>query len=148
MKAKSLLFLRVSIGMLLVIWGIDKFANVEHALRVSETYYWNLFGAPALATGFGVVEILLGLLVVAGLARRICYPAILVILGFGALALWQSIIDPWGWVLEGSNVLFYPSIIILAGAFVLWAFQDEDVLALDRMRDRSPALPRSTAAGT
>lgn len=144
MKAKSLLFLRFSIGMLLVIWGIDKLVDVEHGLVVSQKFYWNLFSAPTLLGAFGVVEILLGLLVVAGLARRICYPVILVILGFGALALWQSIIDPWGWVLPDSNVLFYPSLIIFAGALVLWAFQDEDTLALDRMRRRTPAVPRGT----
>lgn len=140
MKARALLFLRISIGMLLVIWGIDKVVNVEHAVRVSEKFYWNLFNAPALLTGFGLAEMLLGLLVVVGLARRICYPLTLVVLGFGALATWQSILDPWGWVLEGSNVLFYPSLIILAGAVVLWAFQEEDTLALDRLRaGRVPA---------
>lgn len=144
MKAKSLLFLRFSIGMLLVIWGIDKLVNVDHALNVSKKFYWNLFSAPTLISAFGVAEMLLGILVVVGLARRICYPLVLAILGFGALSTWQSIVDPWGWVLEGSNVLFYPSLIILAGSVVLWAFQDEDALALDHVRTRSAAVPRST----
>ena len=138
MKAKSLLFLRLSIGMLLVVWGIDKLVDVEHALAVSRKFYWNLFSAPVLLAVFGVVEILLGLLVGAGLARRACYPLVLVILGFGALAAWRSIIGPWGWVLDGSNVLFYPSLIILAGAVVLRAFQDQDTLVLARSRDRPP----------
>ncbi len=144
MKAKSLLFLRFSIGMLLVIWCIDKLVNVDHALKVSQKFYWNLFSAPTLISAFGVAEMLLGLLVVVGLARRICYPLMLAILGFGALSTWQSIVDPWGWVLEGSNVLFYPSLIILAGSVVLWALQDEDALALDRVHTRSTAVPRST----
>lgn len=46
-------------------------------------------------------------------------------------------------MLEGSNVLFYPSLIILTGAVVLWAFQDEDPLALDRIRARPARVPPS-----
>ena len=48
-----------------------------------------------------------------------------VVLLITALAVWKSILDPWGWFLEGSQVLFYPSIIILAGAMVLWGTMDE-----------------------
>jgi hypothetical protein len=48
----------------------------------------------------------------------------------------RSVVDPWGWVLQGANVLFYPSVIIFAGAWVLWAFRDADALALDARRDR------------
>lgn len=145
MKPKTLLFLRFSIGMLLVFWGIDKLVNIEHALKVSEKFYWNLFSAPTLVRGFGLAETVLGLLIVAGCARRFCYPLLLAIVGFGAVSTWQSIVDPWGWVFEGSNVLFYPSLIILAGSAVLWAFQDEDTFALDHLRARSPAVPRGTA---
>lgn len=34
----------------------------------------------------------------------------------------KSIVDPWRWVLEGTNVLFYPSLIVLAGSLVRRAF--------------------------
>jgi uncharacterized membrane protein YphA (DoxX/SURF4 family) len=132
MKAKSLLFLRVSIGVLMVLWGIDKLADVEHGVRVSEAFYFGIFSAPVLLQAFGVLQILLGLLVIVGLARALLYPALLVITGVTVLGVWKSIVDPWGWVLEGSNVLFYPSLIIFAGSLVLWAFRDEDTLALDR----------------
>ena len=46
--------------------------------------------------------------------------------GLTAIGVWKSILDPWGWVLEGSNVLFYPSAIVLSASLVLWAFMDED----------------------
>ncbi len=34
MREKSLLFLRVSIGILMVLWGIDKLVNVKHGMDV------------------------------------------------------------------------------------------------------------------
>jgi uncharacterized membrane protein YphA (DoxX/SURF4 family) len=138
MREKSLLFLRVSIGILMVLWGIDKLVNVKHGMQVSEAFYFGMFSMPVLIKAFGVLQILFGVLIILGFARTFLYPALLVITGATVLAVWKSIVDPWGWVLEGSNVLFYPSLIIFAGSLVLWAFRDEDVLALDR-RFRLPA---------
>lgn len=136
MKAKTLLFLRISLGLLMVIWGIDKLVNVEHGMGVSEALYFGAFSVPALLQGFGVVQIAAGLLICLGLARRLAYPFLIAITGITALGVWKSIVDPWGWVLEGSNVLFYPSLIILAGSLVLWAFRAEDVVSLDHRRGR------------
>jgi hypothetical protein len=46
------------------------------------------------------------------------------------LAVLQSVIDPWSWVLAGSNALFYPSLIIFATSLLLIAYRDEDTLVL------------------
>jgi putative oxidoreductase len=133
-KEKTLLLLRVSIGILMVLWGIDKLVNLEHGLAVSDRFYLGLFSVPILIQIFGVLQIGLGLFVMIGLARTVLYPALLVITGATVLGVWRSIVDPWGWVLEGSNVLFYPSLITFAGALVLWAFRDEDRIAVDTRR--------------
>lgn len=134
MKAKSLLFLRVSLGLLLVIWGIDKLVNVDHAVRVSDGFYFGAFSVPVLLQLFGVVQIAAGLLICLGLALHLAYPFLLAVAAVTALGVWKSIVDPWGWALEGSNVLFYPSLIVLAASVVLWAFRDEDTLTLQRRR--------------
>ena len=125
MKARALLFLRISLGLLLVIWGIDKFADVEHGLAVSNHFYFGVFSRPLLLRVFGVIEIVSGVLIMIGVLRRFVYPILLAITGVTLLAVWRSVIDPWGWWLEGSNVLFYPSLIIFAASLVLWAFRDE-----------------------
>lgn len=132
MKNRSLLLLRVSLGLLMVFWGLDKLVNVEHGMVVSKAFYLGLFSVPVLLQAFGVLQVLLGLLIVAGVARGIVYPALLAITAATALGVWKSIVDPWGWYLEGSNVLFYPSLIIFAGSLVLWAFRDDDTLVLGR----------------
>lgn len=76
-------------------------------------------------------ETALGLLVMLGWERRWTYPLLLLITGVTLVGVWRSVVDPWGWVLEGSNALFYPSAIIFAGSLVLYAFRDTDMLALD-----------------
>lgn len=131
MKRWGLLLLRVSTGWLLVMWGLDKFVNVEHGQRVAESFYLGIGSQAVVQNVFGGLEIVLGLFVVLGLLRKWAYPAAFVVLLITALAVWKSILDPWGWVLEGSQVLFYPSIIVLAGSMVLWGTMDQDELTVD-----------------
>ncbi len=131
MKRWGLLLLRVTTGWLLVLWGIDKFQDVGHGQLVAETFYFGIGTQAVVQQIFGGIEILLGALVILGLQRRRTYPLMLAILAFTAIGVWKSIIDPWGWFLDGSNVLFYPSVIIAAGALLLWGAIDEDEMALD-----------------
>ena len=131
MKAWSLFLLRVSTGLLLVFWGLDKLVNVEHSVGVAERFYLGVGAAIWFLNAFGVIEILLGVLVVVGKWRRFAYPAMLAIFTVSGLSVWKSIVDPWGWVFEGTNALFYPSLIIFAGALVLWGFREHDTIALD-----------------
>ena len=139
MKSLGLLLLRVTTGWLLVMWGLDKLVNVEHGQRVAEGFYLGIGTQAIVQNVFGVLEILLGLAVVVGLWRRLLYPVMCLVLLITALAVWKSILDPWGWFLDGAQVLFYPSIIIFAGALVLWGTMDEDELTLDARWDRSRA---------
>jgi putative oxidoreductase len=132
MKAKSLLLLRISLGFFLVIWGLDKLADVKHGIGVSDWLYFGLFSNATLLKAYGVVEIAVGILIMLGLFRRLTYPVLLAITGVTLLGVWKSIIDPWGWWLEGTEALFYPSIIIFAASLVLWSFQAEDRLVLRR----------------
>ncbi|MFI2811207.1 MULTISPECIES: DoxX family membrane protein [Microbulbifer] len=132
MRAFSLLLLRISLGLLLVIWGVDKLVNVEHAIAVSDRFYLGVVSAPLLWKMFGVLQLLLGAAVITGLWQRYTYPAQAIVNGITLLGVWRSVVDPWGWYLEGTNVLFYPSLIVFAGCLVLWAFRDEDRLAPGR----------------
>lgn len=133
-KEWTLLFLRISLGLLMVWWGLDKLVNVEHGVRVAEGFYLGIGAAPAVLTVFGVLQILLGIMVILGSWRRFAYPALAVVTAATALGVWKSIVDPWGWVLGRTNALFYPSLIIFAGALVMWAFMQEDTLSVDGRR--------------
>ncbi|HYW06995.1 MAG TPA: hypothetical protein VE913_08570 [Longimicrobium sp.] len=134
MKAGTLLFLRLTIAYLLVIWGVDKLVNPEHGLAVSRTFYAGLFGGRSLMPAYGALQIALGALLALGIGRRFVYPAVAAITGTTLLGVWRSVADPWGWYLEGSNVLFYPSAVVFAAVLVLWAWRDDDLLAAGRRR--------------
>ena len=124
MKHASLVLLRVSLGLFLVVWGGDKLVNADHAVAVSEGFYLGLVSAPALVTLGGLLEIVAGLMVVAGWGRRVAYPFLVLVTTATLLAVWRSIVDPLGLFLEGGNPVFFSSLVIEAGALVLWAFRD------------------------
>ncbi len=137
-KAYTLLSLRLSLGLLMLVWGVDKLANPSHGLVIAEKFYFGLFGAPALMPVLGIAEIVLGLLVILGLARRYVYVVLGAVNGVTVIGVWRSVLDPWGWYLGRTNVLFFSSLIIFAGVLVLLAFRDEDHLVLRRWRSDRP----------
>lgn len=144
MQSLSLLTLRTSLGGLLVYWGIDKLVNVSHGVGVAQKFYGGLSVAPAWMQLFGVLQALLGVAVIAGVWRRVTYPALLLVTGTTLLAVWQSIVDPFKVVLPGGNLIFYPSLIIVAASLVLIAFKDSDTHALDAQRARGGRAQRTS----
>ena len=135
-KPAALLALRVTLGWLMVIWGLDKITNVEHAVRVSDAFYGGLVSGPAVWQLAGYAQTALGVLIVVGLFRRFTYPALLVITGVTFLAVWKSIVDPLGFGLGGGNVLFYPSSTIFFAGLTVLAFRADDLWSVDARRAR------------
>ena len=133
-KVYALLFLRLSLGLLMLVWGADKLANPSHGVAVADGFYFGLFGSRALMPVLGIAQLALGLLVMLGLARRYVYVALAIVAGVTLIGVWRSVLDPWGWYLGRTNALFFPSLIIFAGVLVLLAFRDEDRLVVGRRR--------------
>lgn len=139
MKALLLLALRVTTGGLLVIWGLIKAQAPETAISVSDKYYEGFLSMEALQFPLGAGQIIIGILVIFGLARVIFYPLHALILVVGAAAIWQYIADPLGLYLlteETRNVLFFPSSTVAIASVILLAFKEYDLLALDKVFDR------------
>lgn len=133
-KAASLLLLRVGTGLLLVLWGALRVTSPAAGPGLANKYYGGFLDMGAVQIGFGVAEVAIGLLVVAGLFRRVSYALQALILVPGALILWRYLLDPMGMYLldkESSQILFFPSITIAAATLVLLAFRDEDRWSLD-----------------
>ncbi len=134
MKAITLLLLRISTGLLLLLWGAVRLGSPEMGALVSNKYYGGLGQAAIVQTVWGVALVIVGLLCIAGLWRRYSYVAQAVILVAGALSIWKYLLDPLGMYLltrETSQILFFPSLGIAAATLVLLAFRDEDTLSLD-----------------
>jgi putative oxidoreductase len=148
-QALALLALRVALGLLMLVWGADKLVNPAHGAGVAEHFYFGLFGTRALMPVLGVLQLALGACVVLGAARRAVYPALLAVTGLTLVGVWRSVVDPWGWYLDGTNALFFPSLIVFAGALVVSAFRAADALSVDQWladRARSGAHPRAASA--
>lgn len=131
MKPLSLLLLRVSLGWLMVVWGIDKLTDPEHAARVAEGFYLGFGSGGTFLTVGGGLQVLLGLLLVVGLLRRVTWPLMALINGITLIAVWKSIVDPWGFFLEGGNLVFFASAVVFTGILAAWASLDDDTLSLD-----------------
>ncbi len=143
-KAASLLLLRIGTGLLLVLWGGLRVMSPAAGPGLATKYYGGFLDLQSLQIGFGVAEVAIGLLVVAGLFRRVSYALQALILVPGAIILWRYLLDPMGMYLldkESSQILFFPSITIAAATLVLLAFRDEDRWSLDHR-----LMARRTAA--
>jgi putative oxidoreductase len=139
MRAYSLLFLRFSTGMLIILWGLVKLAKPDVGVGVATKYYGGVGAMNALQMPWGIFQIIIGLLVILGLFRRYVYPVQAGILCVGALAIWKYLLDPFGMYLlspEDSQLLFFPSLCLAAATLVIWAFRDDDRLALDNRLGR------------
>ena len=133
-KPASLLLLRTGTGLLLILWGTLRVISPAAGPGLASKYYGGFFDLQSLQIGFGVAEVIIGLLVVFGLFRRVSYLLQALILIPGAIVLWRYLLDPLGLYLldrESSQILFFPSITIAAATLVLLAFRDEDRWSLD-----------------
>ena len=139
MQAFSLLALRVSIALLVLIWGIDKIVDPGHAVAVSDTFYFSVLSLPSLLPILGGLQVLVALLAMVGLFRQWIDPLILLINLGSLLGVWRSIIDPWGWWMDGTNALFFPSLTVAAGCLLLIVFRGQESWVLDRRRGGRPA---------
>ncbi|MEJ7809443.1 MAG: DoxX family membrane protein [Gemmatimonadaceae bacterium] len=147
MRAASVAALRISLGLLMIVWGLDKLANPAHGLAVAKRFYFGLFASERLLPTLGIVQIALGVLVALGLFRRVSYPLLAAVTGLTMIGVWRSIVDPWGWMFERTNALFFPSLIIFAGVLVVWAFRDDDRWVIDaRFVSRSGRRRATTPA--
>jgi uncharacterized membrane protein YphA (DoxX/SURF4 family) len=112
MQAIALLLMRISTGLLLVMWGYIKVFFPAGSIGVSDKYYFGLISAEALQLPLGVLEIVLGLAVVVGFLRFVTFPAQAVVHGLTLLFLLPYIGDPFGmWFRTGgqpTDILYFP----------------------------------------
>lgn len=134
MKDWSLLFLRVSTGLLCVIWGLIRVGEPAIGAHVNGKYYGAIFSGETIQYVWGGFLLLVGILTIAGFQRRYAYPLQAAILCVGALGIWKYLLDPLGlWLLDrdSAQVLFFPSLGMAAATLVLLAFREDDKIALD-----------------
>lgn len=125
--------LRIGMGIFLVMWGLDKWFATEGSIGIFSHFYGVETGVLLVRT-FGAAEVLLGVLLAAGLFRIAMAWIQLAVNGVSTVASWRQILDPWGQLglTEGGTHLFLASIVITAASIVLVLNARDDRMTLDR----------------
>jgi putative oxidoreductase len=124
----ALLVLRVTLGIFLMQWGVEKFGVPQNTPAIWNYFYG--FNMPqAAAYVFGVVEIALAVCLFLGLFRTIAYGAAMLLHAVSVLVSWRQLIDPWA---DPVNHLFVAGIPVLGAFIALFLLRDFDRGVLDR----------------
>lgn len=120
----SLLLMRLSIFVVMLMWTLDKFINPAHAAKVYEKFYFigglgsNIFYI------IGGLEILLLLAFISGWKKGVSYGIVLVLHGVSTLSSFQQYMTPF----DGANLLFFAAWPMFAACLCLFLMRDEDKL--------------------
>ena len=120
--AAALLALRLTLGLFLLQWGIEKFVLPQMNLAIWEHFY-GLSVPQALGYVFGIVEIGLALCLFLGLFRTVTYGAALGLHAVSVAVSWRQLIDPWG---DPANHLFIAGVPVLGALLALFLLRHWD----------------------
>ncbi|MFW6079911.1 MAG: DoxX family protein [Gemmatimonadota bacterium] len=132
--------LRISMGVFLVTWGVDKLIATEGAEGIFSNFYGVDAGA-LLVQVAGVLEIGLGVALAVGLFRVGMAWIALIVNAVSTFASWRQILDPWGvlGIGPGGSHLFLASIVIMAANVVLVLNAADETATLDARLRRGSA---------
>ena len=121
--ATCLLLLRLSVGLVLLVWAFDKILNPDHGGAVLESFYGVSDAGESVVQAFGVVQGLIVLAFLIGFARTWTYGAVLVMHGATTLISWSAYLQPL------KNILFFAAWPMLAACITLFLLRDHDRIA-------------------
>lgn len=125
----SLLLLRLGVGLVMIMWTIDKIINPGHA----DAVFSNFYGLDGLTSGafvaIGLVQALVVAAFVAGAYRSISYALILLMHAVSTISSWKQYVDGF------DNLLFFAAWPMLAACIALFLLRKHDRLfSLDHYR--------------
>ena len=119
---RALLALRITLGLFLLQWGVEKFIVPE-----ANVFIWSLFYGvevgPALGYVLGALEIAIALCMILGQFRTATYGAALALHTVTVLVTWRQLIDPWG---DPINHLFTAGVPVWGGFLALFLLRHWD----------------------
>ncbi|MDW7774609.1 MAG: hypothetical protein SCH71_17135 [Desulfobulbaceae bacterium] len=120
----SLLALRVTVALVMLVWNLDKFINPEHAATVYESFY--LLGGLGreVMYAIGAVEIIIVAAFLFGFMKRLSYGTVLVLHAISTLSSYKQYLAPF----DGPNILFFAAWPMLGACLALYLLRDRDVL--------------------
>lgn len=128
---RALLALRVTLGLFLLQWGVEKFVEPQNTVAIWG-YFYGLDVPQALGYLFGAAEIAVAGCLFLGLFRTASYGAALALHAVSVVVSWRQLFDPWG---DVANHLFVAGIPVLGALTALFLLRHWDRgLAIRRLR--------------
>lgn len=134
--ALSLLALRLTLGVFLLQWGIEKFVVPATTTAIFKNFYGLEVGG-AMPALLGTGQVVLALALIAGVLPRLSYGAALLLHSVTVLVTIPRLLAPWNPV---SNHFFIAGVPVLAGFFALYLLREADRWTVPRLlATRQPA---------
>ncbi|MGH6912945.1 MAG: DoxX family protein [Geminicoccales bacterium] len=126
----ALLVLRITLGLFLLQWGVEKFVVPENTVAIWG-YFYGLGVSQWLAYVFGAAEIVIAGCLFLGVYRTAAYGAALALHAVTVLVTWRQLLYPWG---DPINHIFAAGVPVLGGFVALFLLRHWDRGLLDRRR--------------
>jgi uncharacterized membrane protein YphA (DoxX/SURF4 family) len=128
--AAALLILRVSLGLFLLQWGMEKLLVPEAAIHIGQHFYGVALSGAAVAVS-GALETLLAIFLLVGVYRGWTYGIAVVVHAFSVAATWRQLLHPWA---REGNHLFIAGVPVLAALILLYMLRASDAYSVDGWR--------------
>jgi uncharacterized membrane protein YphA (DoxX/SURF4 family) len=124
----ALLVLRITLGIFLLQWGVEKFVMPDMTVGIWG-YFYGVDIPRTLGYVFGVVEIALALCLFFGLFRTVAYATSAALHAVSVVVSWRQLFDPWA---DPYNHLFIAGVPVLGAFVALFLLRNYDRGILDR----------------
>lgn len=121
--ANVLFLLRIGVGIVLVMWTINKFVNPVHAQEIYKGFFFMPALGNAVVLGIGISEAIVVTLFLIGRFKSISYLIVLIMHSASTLAPISIYLDPYG---GPTNLLFFAAWPMLAACIALYYLRDYD----------------------
>ena len=118
-----LLLLRLSLGLVMMVWSFDKILNPGHGAAVLEGFYGLSGVGEQVIRAMGVVQAVIVLGFILGIAKTWTYGAVLFMHAVTTLVSWSAYLEPL------TNILFFSAWPMLAAFLTLFLLREEDRIA-------------------
>lgn len=125
----SLLFMRASVLLVMLMWTVDKFVNPSHAAKILDKFYAISGVGTQIVVAMAIAELILLAMFFLGIKKTFSYGLVLALHGASTLSSFGQYFTPF----EGNHLLFFAAWPMLAACVMLFLFRDEDrLLQVDR----------------
>lgn len=126
--ALPLLIQRIALSAFFSVWVLDKFINPEHTAKVFSNFY-GIDLALNLTWVVGAVQAVILIAFLLGFMKTYSYILMFAMHAVSTLSTYKSLINPYG--NEGSGMLFWAAVPVLAAFWLQFALRKSDTFALD-----------------